>query len=400
MYTETDRDVCELELHILQNTIHTNKHRKMKKTGIIINEIEIYKSPIKLKEPFVISLGPFTHAQNVVIVIHTNEGITGSGECSPFMSINGESMDTCFIVGQYLAKALKGKNALDIEGCTEAMEKTIFGNTSIKSAFDMALYDIVAQHAGVPLYRYLGGRKGKKLQIDYTVSIGDPQKMARDALSIVQKGFQIIKVKLGESREADVERIRLIREAIGMDIPLRIDANQGWSADSAIEILHAVQPYNIQLCEEPIAKWAFMELAHIRKGSPIPIMADESCCNHHDATRLLQLEACDMFNIKLGKSGGIYDALKIINIAEENNIVTQIGGFLESRLAFTASAHLALASEMIQYYDFDTPLMFVEDPVVGGITYGPHGEITVPEAPGLGAKMDDEYLRSLESVTV
>ncbi len=372
----------------------------MKETGIIINEIEIFKSPIKLKEPFVISLGPLTHAQNVIIVIHSSEGIIGSGECSPFMSINGESMDTCFIVGQYLAQALKGKNALDIEGCTDAMEKTIFGNASIKSAFDMALYDIVAQHAGVPLYRYLGGKKGKEIQIDYTVSIGDPQKMVKDALSIVKRGFRIIKVKLGESKETDVERIRLIREAIGLEIPLRIDANQGWSVDSAIEILREMQPYNIQLCEEPVARWAFMELPRIRRESPIPIMADESCCNHHDAARLLQLGACDMFNIKLGKSGGIYDALKIINIAEQSNTVTQIGGFLESRLAFTASAHLALASDIIQYYDFDTPLMFVEDPVVGGIKYGPHGEITVPEVPGLGAKMDDAYLQSLESVTV
>lgn len=372
----------------------------MKAAELIISEVEIFKSPIKLKEPFVISLGPLTHAENVVVVIHTREGISGFGECSPFMSINGESMNTCFIVAQYLAQALKGKDALDIEGCTQAMDKTIFGNASIKSAFDIALYDIAAQHAEMPLYQFLGGKKGKDLQTDYTVSIGDPDKMAKDALSIKERGFQIIKIKVGGSKAADVERIRMIREAIGMELPLRIDANQGWSAHEAVDILEAMQPYRIQLCEEPIPRWDFMELPRIRKQSPIPIMADESCSNHHDAARLEQLEACDMINIKLGKSGGIYDAMKIIDVAKKNKTRIQIGGFLESRLAFTASAHLALTSDLVQYYDFDTPLMFVEDPVVGGITYGPHGEVTVPDAPGLGASVDREYLSSLEGVTV
>lgn len=372
----------------------------MKKAELTISKVEIFKSPIKLKEPFVISLGPFTHAQNVVVVIHTREGISGFGECSPFMSINGESMDTCFIVGQYLAQALKGENPLNIEGCTQKMNRTIYGNASIKSAFDIALYDIAARHAVLPLYQFLGGKKGKDMQIDYTVSIGEPRKMVNDALSILDRGFRIIKIKLGESKNADIERIRLIREAIGLEIPVRIDANQGWKADEAIAILNKMQPYNIQLCEEPIPRWDFMELSRIRKQSPIPIMADESCCDHHDAARLLQLEACDMLNIKLGKSGGIYDALKIIAIAERSHVPTQIGGFLESRLAFTASAHLALASDIIRFYDFDTPLMFVEDPVVGGLTYGAHGEITVPETPGLGASMDAGYLSSLECVTI
>lgn len=368
---------------------------------LIIREVEIFKSPIKLKEPFVISLGPLTHALNVVVAIHTHNGITGFGECSPFMSINGESMDTGFIVGQYLAKALKGKNAMNIADCTRAMDKTIFGNASIKSAFDIALYDIAAQHAKLPLYKFLGGKKGKTIQTDYTVSIGDPQKMVKDAIRIKERGFQVVKVKLGESKAADVERIRLIRDAIGMELPLRIDANQGWKdANEAIEILTEMQPFNIQLCEEPIARWNFMDLPRIRTKSTIPLMADESCCNHHDAQRLLQLNACDMFNIKLGKSGGIFDALKIIDIAQQHNIPIQIGGFLESRLAFTASAHLALTNDLIHYFDFDTPLMFVEDPVTGGITYGEHGEISVPETPGLGAAMDKGYLSSLEHITI
>src|SRR5690606_25066912 len=112
---------------------------------------------IPLKEPFVISLGPIYNAENLVVIIRTKEGITGFGECSPFMSINGESMDTCFVVGQYFGKLMKGKNALDIAARIADMDQLIYGNSSIKSAFDIALYDIAAQHAGLPLYKFLGG---------------------------------------------------------------------------------------------------------------------------------------------------------------------------------------------------------------------------------------------------
>ena len=128
-----------------------------------ISQVELYKLFIPLKEPFVISLGPIPNAENVLVVIRTEQGITGFGECSPFMSINGESMDTCFIVGQYFAKIFKGKNALSIEERITDMDKLIYGNSSIKSAFDMALYDIAAQHAGFPLYKFLGGSNNKQL---------------------------------------------------------------------------------------------------------------------------------------------------------------------------------------------------------------------------------------------
>lgn len=365
-----------------------------------IIQTEIYQSPIRLKEPFIISLGQLECAENVVVVIRTDEGITGTGECSPFMTINGENMETALVVGQYLAKALAGKNPLDIEGCMLAMDKLIYGNSSIKSAFDIALHDIAAQHAGLPLYRFLSGEKNKTLYTDYTVSIAAPEKMAADALKIKLNGFQVIKLKLGGSKEEDLERVIRIREKIGSEIPLRLDANQGWDTETAIAILKALEPYNIQFCEEPIPRWNFMELGRVTKESPIPVMADECCCDHHDAKRLIDLGACDYFNIKLGKSSGLLKAQKIVKLAEQAGMLLQVGGFLESRLAFTASAHLALCSDNITFCDFDTPLMFVEDPVMGGISYSEHGIVTVTETPGLGAWMNEDYLKTLVKITI
>ncbi|KAA9037669.1 dipeptide epimerase [Ginsengibacter hankyongi] len=365
-----------------------------------ITQIELYKLFIPLKEPFVISLGPIYNAENIIAVIRTNIGISGFGECSPFMTINGETQSTCFSVGEILAKKLKGKNPLNIEDCMNMMDKTIYGNHSIKSAFDIALYDIASQHTGVPLYKFLGGKKDKKLITDYTVSIGNPEKMASDALKIKKAGYQVIKVKLGESKETDVARIKAIRKAIGGKIPIRIDANQGWDAKTAIKVLQALKDYNIQYCEEPIPRWDYLNLKKVKKKSPIPIMADESCCDHHDAERLIQLRSCDMFNLKLGKSSGLLKAKKIIALAEKENMKMQVGGFMESKIAMTANAHLALSSKNILYCDFDTPLMFAEDPVSGGIIYKENGIIDVPETVGLGAWIAKERLEKLEKIIV
>src|SRR5438067_5132691 len=135
------------------------------------------------------------------------------------------------------------------------MDKTIYANHSIKSAFDMALHDIAAQHAGVPLYKFLGGEKSKVLATDMTVSIGDAEKMKNDAIRFKAEGFPAIKVKLGGTKEDDVARIKAIREGISNNHPLRIDANQGWkTADYAIEVLQALGQYNIEHCEEPISR--------------------------------------------------------------------------------------------------------------------------------------------------
>ena len=365
-----------------------------------IRQVGLYKVFIPLKEPFIISLGTILNAENLVVVIHTDQGFTGWGECSPFMSINGESADTCFVVGQYFAKLFKGKNALAIEERIAEMDQLIYGNNSIKSAFDMALYDIAAQHAGMPLYKFLGGENNKTIVTDYTVSIGTPDKMAADAIKIIAGGYPAIKVKLGRHGPTDVLRIKAIREAIGYDLPLRIDANQGWSVEEAIITLKDLAPFKIQHCEEPIPRRAFLDLPKIKKESPIPIMCDESCGDHYDAERLIRLGACDQLNIKLGKSGGIFNALKMVRMAEAANIPLQIGAFMESRLAMTAFAHFSLCSPMIVHFDFDTALMFSEDPVSGGIVYEKNGVIKVPEEAGLGARINEERLAKLEKTII
>ena len=248
------------------------------------------------------------------------------------------------------------------------------------------MHDLAAQHAGLPLYQFLGG-ENRILHTDYTVSLNGIEEMVRQALWIKDQGFPAIKVKVGDTPDADIQRILAIRQAIGFGLPLRLDANQGWDFDGALKVLTALKDQDVEYCEEPLPRHEFMRLAELSVKSPVSIMADESCGDHHDAARLIQIKATPMFNIKLGKSGGIFKAIKIIRLAEQAGIELQIGGFLESRLAFTASAHLALSSKKITHCDFDTPLMFEEDPVAGGMEYRPGGSILIPNKPGLGASI-------------
>jgi len=357
----------------------------------------LHRLRIPLKKPFVTSLGPSTEADNVVVIAHTADGLTGFGECSPFWTINGETAETCLAVGAHLAKALVGHDVMDIEGAHTKMDRLIFGNNSIKSAFDIALHDISAQAADLPLWALLGGKDRSDLVTDHTVSIGDPEQMATDAEDIVRNGFPVIKVKLGGGGDLDISRIRSIRSRIA-SIPLRIDANQGWDPDTAIRVLNALGDQGIQHCEEPIPRWRYMEMRRVKEASPIPIMADESCCDHHDAQRLIELGACQRFNIKLGKSAGLFKARKIIALAEAAGMEVQIGGFLESRLAWSAAAALATTSPCARYFDMDTPLMFQEDPVEGGLGYGANGALMLPKATGIGASINERYRSGPEQV--
>lgn len=353
----------------------------------LIQRIAIYKLPVPLHSPFVISLESFTHANNLAVAIHTADGRIGWGECSPFPTINGETMDAGFCIAKWLASKLIGIDGCDYQAGNARMHKTLYGNYSVKSAFDIALHDLAAQERGIPLYAFWGRPQMHILQTDYTVSLGEPEQMAADALAIKERGFATVKVKLGGLPTTDIARVKAIRAAIGYAIPLRLDANQGWDFSGALTVLKAIDSENIQFCEAPIPRHSSNKLPTLRQQVSVPIMADESCFDHHDAKRLLAAGACDYINVKLGKSGGLQEARLILEVAEEYGIKVQIGGFLESRLGFTAAAHLALSSPAVAFVDMDTPMMFAQDPVQGGITYDAQGHISLPEGIGLGAAL-------------
>ena len=363
-----------------------------------ITHTEIYKYSIPMV-PFTIATGTMAYAQNMFIRIHTSEGITGVGECSAFPMIAGETQATCYEMAKDFAALWKNKSATDIPARLKELDLFTAGNYTAKSAFDLALYDIAAKAANQPLYKYLGGEK-KAIESDLTIGIDTPENMAATAITFKEKGVTIIKVKLGKKAIEDIERIKQIRSAIGYGIKLRIDANQGWTYDDAVIALTALGQYEIEFCEQPMRKWNDELLPELCRISPIPIMADESVFTHHDAERIIRNDACAFINIKFAKSGGIQEALLINEVAEKNNIACMMGGMLESRVALTAKVHFAMAKNNIRFYDLDTCLLgHLADPVTGGVTYsGMHLQLS--DAPGIGADVDNDYLKKLEQVII
>lgn len=349
--------------------------------------------------PFTIATGTMSYAQNIFTRIHTDDGIYGVGECSAFPMIVGETQATCFAMAQDFASLWKGKDASRIEARMQELHDYTAFNTTIKSAFDMALYDLASKAAQQPLYKFLGGEK-KELETDLTIGIDTPEKMAETAAEFVQRGVRIIKVKLGKDANQDVIRIQRIVEAIGSDIPLRIDANQGWNFDEAVYALQALGAFNIQFCEQPMRHWHDDRLPSLKKLSPVKIMADESVFDHYDAKRLIISEACDYVNIKFAKSGGIMEAEKINEICEQYHVPCMMGGMLESRVALTAFAHFALAHDNIIFYDMDTCLLgHTDDPVTDGVRYNGFF-LEVPDTPGIGADVNEKFLEKCESVVI
>ena len=355
-----------------------------------ITQISLYRYDIPLKASIAISLGTIENARTILVEIKTDESITGWGEGSHLWMIAGETQASGLAAADDMARLLIGRDPLDIEGCVNTLTRYLPAHPTTRSAFDMALYDIAAKAAGMPLYQFLGGVK-KTLVTDETIYINTPERMVEDALRIQEKGAEAIKVKLGTNLNDDIARVAAIRKAIGDKTPIRTDANQGWDVVTATGVLRAIGDWNVQYCEQPVKRHDIAGLRQIRQKTTVPIMADESLFDAHDAIRLVREEAVDYFNIKLSKSGGIFEALKINAIGEAAGIPCMIGCMSESRLALTANAHFASARQNVRFYDLDACFEHAEDPVYGGITYNSY-QIELPDAPGIGAEIDSAFL--------
>ena len=360
--------------------------------------VEIFRGTIPMVAPFRIALGVITEADFLFVRIATDAGVTGWGEATPFAPITGDTQAINAAAAVDLARLIVGKDPLDIEGRVAEMARFLAFNSSVRAAFDMALDDAAGKVAGLPLYALLGGGR-RSLTTDVTIGIAEPEAMARKAAELEASGVPAIKVKLGTTAAEDVRRIETIRAAIGNELPLRIDANQGWDFPTAVTVLSRLASSGIEYCEQPIARWDHENLERLRQRVSIPLMADESVFDHHDAFRLAAGGCCDFFNIKLAKSGGIRTALKIDAVAEACGARCMLGCMLETRLGLTAAAHLASARPNIRYVDLDSHYQITEDPIRGGASWE-RGVIELPTAHGIGAEVDPGFLERCERVAV
>jgi L-alanine-DL-glutamate epimerase-like enolase superfamily enzyme len=349
-----------------------------------IEHIKIHPVSIPLREPFRISYGTVGSADNVLIGLETDTGLAGYGEAAPSTLLTGEIREHIVSALKFIKPILLGRDPFDISRIEEDIERAIKGNYGMKAAIDMALLDLMGKAMETPVYDLLG-RYRTEFRTDLTIGIKDPRDMAEDAVRIVEKGFDAIKVKVGTGLVVDIERIKEIRDAVGNTIRIRADANQGWGPKDAVKAIREMERYGIELIEQPVPWWDIKGLKWVRNRVDIPVMADESAHSPQDAIHLIEQDAVDMINIKLMKCGGIRNGVKIAHIAESAGMECMVGCKVESRVAITAASHLVASAKNVTKVDLDSFLSLSEDPVEGGIEID-RGTIILPKEPGLGIK--------------
>ena len=349
-----------------------------------ITGVRIKRSTTQLKTPFVTSLRRISEIENILITLTTNSGEYGFGGASPTAAITGDTIGSITAGIEYIVEQLSGMDVGNIEALMEKINNSIVGNTSAKAAVDMAVYDLYGKKYSVPLYKILGGYRDQ-LQTDITISLNSPKQMAEDSIIAVKDGYNSLKIKLGENIHQDLKRMRAIKESIDSSVSLRIDANQGWKPKDAVEIIGLLKADGIVLdfIEQPVMAGDLDGMRFVRERVSIPVIADESVFSPADTLKLIEHNAADGINIKLMKSGGIYNAIKIANIAEAAGLFCMVGSMMESHTGLTAAAHFAASRSVVTETDLDVPLLCIIKPKTGGTEYSGQN-ITLPNTPGLG----------------
>jgi L-alanine-DL-glutamate epimerase-like enolase superfamily enzyme len=277
-------------------------------------------------------------------------------------------------------------NIEDFDAVLKALHKTIIKNTTAKSALEIALYDLKAKSLKQPLYKMLGGSK-TNFKTDITISMGEIDKMVFDSLNAVNLGYDILKIKIGDNPKKDVERIIAIDDALEDNITLRLDANQGWTAQESVELLHALEKRDIiaQFIEQPVAADDIEGLKYIKERVQTPLLADESIFSIKDAQKLLEMQAIDYVNIKLAKTAGITQALKLADLSAEFGVKCMIGCMLEGPISVAAGVHVASAkADIITMLDLDAVSLLASHPVQTNIKFN-ESTIELSEDAGVGA---------------
>ncbi len=320
-----------------------------------ISKIEIFTGTVHFLAPFKISLGTSEFSEDVIVKIYADDGIFGLGEAAPAARITGESQETILGASVSIAQNLIGNDTDSMNALLDTIQSTILRNSAAKAAFDTALYDLVSKMAGKPLYRYLGGYR-ERVQSDVTIGIMPSAEAVTKAQRLLNMGVGIVKMKVGDKIDDDLERVKKVRETVGQKTKIFIDANQAWEPKNAVSAIRKFEKYDIDLVEQPVKASDVDGLSFVRKNVDVPVMADEAVHTPEDAIRIVKSDAADMINIKLMKAGGIYNATKIAAISEAAGLKNMVGCMMEGAVGIAAGIHFALSSKNVTFVDLDSDI--------------------------------------------
>ncbi len=358
-----------------------------------ITEVRLGMLRVPLKTPFKTALRTVEAVEDIVVSVHTDTGHVGYGEAAATAVITGDTHGSIIeAVGKIIAPRIVGQEVEDLNRIVRLIQTALERNTSAKAAVEIAVYDLWAQRWGAPLYKMLGGGE-PVISTDITISVDHIDKMVADSIAAVDRGFETLKIKIGKDIGLDIERVKAIHAAVEGRALLRLDANQGWTAKQAVYAIRALEDAGVELelLEQPVRARDIAGLKYVTDRVHTPVMADESVFGPLEVIDLIERQAANIINIKLMKTGGISNAIRIADIASMYGVECMIGCMIESSISVAAAVHLAVAkSDVITKVDLDGPSLCAFDPIDGGVTFS-ESEISIGEAPGLGIRAIHGY---------
>jgi L-alanine-DL-glutamate epimerase-like enolase superfamily enzyme len=361
-----------------------------------IAEVEVIPYALQLKEPYVTARGTLLQREMVLLRMRTGEGVVGLGEAVPLSLRGGDALPR---VERSLLRIAKRLARLDVAAmateqplaaAVDAVIDVAAGRrlpAPAKAAVEMVLFDLAGRISETPLWRMLRGETSAPLRCNATLAAESPRQLAAEAVGWKERGFETFKLKLGIGD--DTERARAVRDAVGPDARIRVDANGAWSTARAVAVLDEIEPLGIELAEQPTT--GLREMAAVAAATAIPIAADESVTSAKEATRAVQAGACRLATVKLSKVGGIGPAGAIAA-----QVPTYLSSSLDGPVGIAAAGHAAealyrdredpgLAHGLATQELFDGSIASVECEVRDGLLH-------LPEGPGLGVEIDQRAL--------
>ena len=368
---------------------------------MIIKKVDIWHLTCRFRYPFKHKLATHAGSDNVVVRLTTDAGVTGFGEGIPRDFVTGESL------GPSLA-FLQENLAPAVLSCPPVSPANLFttlgllqeksGAAAAPAAFcalETALLDAAGRTWGQPLANLLGATAAASVTYSAVLPLSAGPQLSQFLQLVRSLGLSYVKLKVGE--DDDLETLSQARQILGETVDLRVDANGAWTAAEAVDRIREMVPFRLSAVEQPVAKEDFEGLRQVQEAVDLPIMADESVCTLDDAKRLIHLKACQMFNLRLSKMGGITSARRIKEAAEDAGIRCQLGCHVgETSILAAAGRHFALSQGPLVYLEGSfAPFLLTKDPVAEPVAFGRGGMGLPLPGPGLGVRVMEDFLDEL-----
>ena len=375
-----------------------------------ITKVECIPVSIPFAKPMKMGLGAAVSAEDVVLKVYTDEGITGICECGDTsLWYMGESQDSIlYNITKVYAPILLGEDPFNIEKIIARIDRAAKLNNQSKALVDYVLHDIVAKAQGVPVYKIIGGLSNPRIPLAFVMSSGTADEVCAEGRKLIKTGFRALKLKVGAKPiEEDIKIAWALREAVGKDVKIMTDTNGGWNYLEALRFLQGVTDVNLFLAEQPVPWWDIDGLARLRRKVNVPIFADESAAEPSDVLKLIQRDAVDGLFLKVPKAGGIHKSQKWVAIAQAAGLLVMTGCMIDTSVGAAANAHFLAATEWMGKIEQESigPLNMLNVPdtvstplkdfLGKSLLRYEGGYLYPPEGPGLGIELREEALKEL-----